>query len=78
MCFFQPPAPVQPEPPAPPPAAPPVLEQEAPKLSDMNEDGDTLTRRSRGMKSYKISKRNQYTSDKNKLGGMIQNSKSNV
>lgn len=76
MCFMNSPTP--PPPPAPPPAAPPVLEQEVPALSNMSEEGDTLTRRSRGMKSYKISKRNNYTSDKNKLGGMLQKSKSNV
>lgn len=72
MCFFNPPDPVQPEPPAPPPAAPAVLEQEAPALSKMNEDGTALSRRAKGMKSYKISKRNKYTSDTNKLGGMPQ------
>lgn len=72
MCFMSSPTP--PPPPAPPPAAPPVLEQEAPKLSNMSEDGDTLRRRSRGMKSYKISRRNSYTSDSNKLGGMLQKS----
>lgn len=69
MCFMNV---KEPPPPAPPPAAPPVLEQEAPKLSDMNEDGNTLTRRSRGMKNYKIAKRNAYTSDSNKLGGQLQ------
>jgi hypothetical protein len=40
----------------------------------MSEDGDTLRRRSSGMKRYKISRRNSYTSDSNKLGGMLQKS----
>lgn len=76
MCFMQSPTP--PPPPPPPPQAPPVLEQEAPKLSGSGEDGNTLSRRARGMKSYKISKRNNYTSDKNKLGGMVQKQNTNV
>jgi hypothetical protein len=76
MCFMNSPTP--PPPPPPPPAAPPVLEQEAPKLSGSGGDGNILSRRSRGMKSYKISKRNSYTSDTNKLGGMVQKQNTNV
>lgn len=76
MCMMK--SPQAPEPPPPPPQAPLVLEQEAPKLSDASEDGNTLDRRSRGMKNYKITARNKMTSDKNKLGGMVQNSNLNT
>lgn len=76
MCMMN--SPEAPPPPPPPPQAPPVLEQEAPKLSDASEDGSTLDRRSRGMKNYKIESRNKMTSDKNKLGGMVQTSTPNT
>ena len=66
-----------PPPPPPPPAAPPVLEQEAPKLSDTDE-GAGLGSKARGLKNYKINKRNKMTDDSNKLGGVMQTPKSNV
>ena len=75
MCFMN--SPKDPPPPPPPPAAPPTLDQEVPKLSDANEDQSGLDRRSQGFKAYKINKRNQYTSDSNKLGGMVQTTKTN-
>jgi len=75
MCMMN--SPEAPPPPPPPPSAPPVLEQEAPKLSGADESGTTLDRRSKGMKSYKISKRNNMTKDTNKLGGMVQQNNTN-
>lgn len=68
MCFMS--APKAPPPPPPPPAAPPVLDQDVPQLSDADEAASGLSRRSQGFKSYRIDKRNQYTSDGNKLGGL--------
>lgn len=73
MCMSSPKAP---PPPPPPPAAPPVLEQDVPKLSD-NDEGSGLNSKSRGLKNYKINKRNKMTSDSNKLGGIMQKSTSN-
>lgn len=75
MCFFN--SPEAPPPPPPPPQAPPVLEQDTPKLSETGDNSYLDTRRN-GMKNYKIQKRNAYMSDKNKLGGTVQTSKSNV
>ena len=69
-------SPKAPPPPPPPPAAPPVLEQEAPKISDMNEEQSGLSSKSRGLKNYKIQKRNNMMSDNTKLGGVIQAPKS--
>ena len=74
MCMSRPTAP---PPPPPPPAAPPVLEQDAPKLSD-NDEGSGLNSKSRGLKNYKIKKRNMMMDDSNKLGGVMQTPKSNV
>jgi hypothetical protein len=68
MCFMS--SPKAPPPPPPPPSAPPVLEQDVPKLSDADEDASGLSARSKGFKAYRINKRDQYTSDSNKLGGM--------
>lgn len=75
MCMMN--SPEAPPPPPPPPAAPPVLEQEVPKLSDADENQSNLSKRSQGFKAYKIGKRNQYTSDANKLGGIKMGSKTN-
>lgn len=75
MCFMS--SPKEPPPPPPPPQAPPVLEQEAPKLSQVDENSNYLDKRAAGFKQYKIDKRNAYTSDANKLGGMVKQSKSN-
>ena len=72
MCLMNSPTP--PPPPPPPPAAPPVLEQDAPKISDTNE-GYGLSGKARGLKNYKINKRNKMTSDSTKLGGSVQKSK---
>ena len=74
MCMSTPKAP---PPPPPPPAAPPVLEQEAPKLSDYDE-GQGLGLKARGLKNYKINKRNKLMNDSNKLGGVMQKTKSNL
>lgn len=75
MCFMS--SPKEPPPPPPPPQAPPVLEQEAPKLSEFDEDANYLDKKSSGFKDYKIQKMKNYTKDTNKLGGMVQQSKSN-
>ena len=68
MCLSS--SPKSPPPPPPPPAAPPVLEQEAPKLSQADEDNSTLDRRSRGLKSYKIERRNRMMDRSNRIGGI--------
>ena len=75
MCFMS--SPKEPPPPPPPPQAPPVLEQEAPKLSEFDEDANYLDKKSSGFKDYKIQKMKNYTKDTNKLGGMVQQTKSN-
>lgn len=75
MCFMN--SPEAPPPPPPPPQAPPVLDQEAPQLSNADETGTYLDRRAAGLKKYKISKRDAYTADNNKIGGMSKQTKSN-
>jgi len=47
-----------------------VLEQEAPKLSQADEDNSTLDRRSQGLKSYKIERRNRMMDRSNRIGGI--------
>ena len=76
MCMMKSPAAAPPPPP--PPEAPPVLEQDAPSLSDANEDGRKLDKRAAGFKSYKIDKRNKYMSDGNKLGNIDTSGKTSV
>jgi len=75
MCFFS--SPKEPPPPPPPPQAPPVLEQEAPQMSEVDENSNYLDKKMAGFKDYKIKKMNNYTKDTNKLGGMIQQSNDN-
>ena len=76
MCFSMD-KPAPPPPPPPPPAAPAVLEQDAPKISD-DDEGSGLNAKSRGLKNYKINKRNKMMDDSNKLGGVMQTPPSNV
>lgn len=69
MCFMSS-KPAAPPPPPPPPPAPPVLEQEAPKLSETNEQASTLDRRASGLKAYKIDRRNNLMDRSNRIGGI--------
>lgn len=77
MCFMS--SPKEPPPPPPPPQAPPVLEQEAPQLSEMDENANYLDRRAQGFSQYRIQRRNNYLNNsQSQLGGMVQNNNNNM
>lgn len=56
-----------PPPPPPPPPAPPMLEQEAPKLSEATEDNEALQQKTRGLREYKVSRRDNWFEGNNPL-----------
>lgn len=76
MCFMS--TPEAPPPPPPPPAAPPVLDQEAPKLSEANDQSNYLDKRAQGFKAYKINRRSALLDRSNRIGGIGGNGGSNT